>query len=40
MKKYETPELLLVYADVCDVITASSGSSSADDDEKIWTPYY
>ena len=40
MKKYEAPALLLIYAEVCDLITASSGSSSADDEEGFWTPYY
>ena len=43
MKKYESPELLLILAEPCDVITASGntgGGSSADDDEKNWTPFY
>ena len=42
MKKYESPELLLILAETCDIITASgnSGSTPADDDEKNWTPFY
>ena len=42
MKKYESPELLLILAETYDVITASgnSGSTPADDDEKNWTPFY
>ena len=42
MKKYEAPELVLILAETCDIITVSgnSGSTPDDDDEKNWTRSY